>query len=95
MSISSSLIQAAVAVVSAVSFAQVVRALFSLFALAGFVMFFRPLLIGIGRALVLAVRPRLTEDQLAARLTVYKSFLKQRGIHPASMPAEPAIASRG
>jgi hypothetical protein len=95
MLISSSLIQAAVAAVSAVSLAQVVRALFILCALAGFVMFFRPLLIGIGRALVLAVRPRQTEVQLAARLTMYKSFLQQRGIHLPSTPAETPVASRG
>jgi hypothetical protein len=30
-------------------------------------MFFRPLLIGIARALVLVVRPRPTKDKLAAR----------------------------
>jgi len=30
-------------------------------------MFFRPLLVGIARALVLVVRPRPTKDELAAR----------------------------
>jgi hypothetical protein len=35
--------------------------------LGGLLMFFRPLLIGIARALVLVVRPRPTKDQLAAR----------------------------
>jgi hypothetical protein len=35
--------------------------------LGGVVMFFRPLLIGIARALVLVVRPRPTKDELAAR----------------------------
>jgi hypothetical protein len=62
-----SLIHHAVAFLSAFSFAQLVRSLFSLSAMAGFVMFFRPLLTGIVRALVLAVRPRLTKDELAAR----------------------------
>jgi hypothetical protein len=35
--------------------------------LGGLVMFFRPLLVGIARALVLVVRPRPTKDELAAR----------------------------
>jgi hypothetical protein len=62
-----SLLHSAVVFLSAFSFAQLVRALFSLLVLTGFVMFFRPLLTGIARALVLTVRPRLTKDQLAAR----------------------------
>ncbi|MFL6674767.1 MAG: hypothetical protein ACJ8LG_15920 [Massilia sp.] len=62
MSLISTLIQAVGAFLSAVSFAQVVRAVFSLSALAGFVMFFRPLLVGIARALVLTVRPRRARD---------------------------------
>ena len=35
--------------------------------LGGILMFFRPLLVGIARALVLVVRPRPTKDELAAR----------------------------
>jgi hypothetical protein len=35
--------------------------------LGGVLMFFRPLLVGIARALVLVVRPRLTKEELAAR----------------------------
>jgi hypothetical protein len=62
-----SLLHSAAVFLSAFSFAQLVRALFSLLVLTGFVMFFRPLLTGIARALVLTVRPRLTKDQLAAR----------------------------
>lgn len=35
--------------------------------LGGVLMFFRPLLVGIARALVLVVRPRPTKDELLAR----------------------------
>jgi hypothetical protein len=95
MSVTSSLIQAASAFVSAVSFSQVVRGVFSLSALTGFVMFFRPLLVGIARALALAVRPRLTEEQLATRRKLHNSFLLQRGVSlPATQP-DAAVASRG
>jgi hypothetical protein len=79
MSLTSTLLQAASAFLSAVSFAQVVRAVFSLSALVGFVMFFRPLLVGIGRALVLAVRPRLTREQLAARRAAQLNAIASRG----------------
>jgi uncharacterized membrane protein len=53
--------------ISAISFAQVIRALFSLSVFIGLVMFFRPLLTGVVRALVLALRPRMTAEQLATR----------------------------
>jgi hypothetical protein len=53
--------------ISAISFAQVIRALFSLSVLIGLVMFFRPLLTGVVRALLLALRPRMTAEQLATR----------------------------
>jgi uncharacterized membrane protein len=95
MSVASSLIQATSAFMSAVSFAQVARGVFSLAALTGFAMFFRPLLVGIARALALAVRPRLTEEQLAARRTLHNSFLLRRGVSlPAAQP-DAAVASRG
>jgi hypothetical protein len=53
--------------ISAISFAQVVRGVFSLSVLVGLVMYFRPLLTGLVRALVLVVRPRITAEQLARR----------------------------
>jgi hypothetical protein len=62
-----SLLHSAAVFLSAFSFAQVVRALFSLLTLTGFVMFFRPLLTGIARALVLTVRPRAAKPPFAAR----------------------------
>jgi hypothetical protein len=94
MSFVSSVIQVAGPFVSAVSFAQVVRGLFSMSALAGFVMVFRPLLTGIARALLLAVRPRLTQEQLVARRKRYDAASLQRGINPAGSGAE-ALSSRG
>jgi hypothetical protein len=47
--------------------AQLVTGMVQLIVLGAVLMFFRPLLVGIARALVLVVRPRLTKDQLAAR----------------------------
>lgn len=52
---------------TAVPFSQLVLVMVQLTLLAGVLMFFRPLLVGIARALVLVVRPRPTKDELAAR----------------------------
>lgn len=62
-----SLLHSAAVFLSAFSFAHLVRALFGLLILTGFAMFFRPLLGGMARAIVLTVRPRLSKDQRAAR----------------------------
>ena len=53
--------------VMALPFTQLLLGLVQLTLLGGVLMFFRPLLIGIARALVLVVRPRPTRDELAAR----------------------------
>ena len=53
--------------VMALPFTQLLLVMVQLTLLGGVVMFFRPLLIGIARALVLVVRPRPTKDELAAR----------------------------
>jgi hypothetical protein len=53
--------------VTALPFAQLLTSMVQLTVLGAVLMFFRPLLIGIARALVLVVRPRPTKDQLAAR----------------------------
>lgn len=58
MSASLTLIQTAGAAVAAVPVGQVLRTATGLALLGGVAMFFRPLLIGLGRAAVLAVRPR-------------------------------------
>lgn len=64
MSTSLALIQTAVA---AVPVGQVLRTATGLALLGGVAMFFRPLLIGIGRAAVLAVRPRPPKVHLGQR----------------------------
>ena len=51
----------------ALPFAHLLLVMVQLTLLGGVVMFFRPLLIGIARALMLVVRPRPTKDELAAR----------------------------
>jgi hypothetical protein len=64
MSFSATLFQTPV---MALPFAHLLVCMVQLTLLGGLVMFFRPLLIGIARALMLAVRPRPTKDELAAR----------------------------
>lgn len=53
--------------VMAMPFTQLLTGMVQLIVLGGLLMFFRPLLVGIARALVLVVRPRPTKDELAAR----------------------------
>jgi hypothetical protein len=64
MSFSDTLFQAPM---TALPFMQLLISMIQLALLGGLLMFFRPLLIGIARALVLVVRPRPTKDELAAR----------------------------
>jgi hypothetical protein len=67
MSASLSLLQSAGAALAAVPFAQILRTATGLALLAGVAMFFRPLLVGIGRAAVLTIRPRPPKAHLAER----------------------------
>ena len=64
MSFTATLFQAPM---SALPFMQLFTSMVELVLLGCLLMFFRPLLVGIARALVLVVRPRLTKDELAAR----------------------------
>ena len=64
MSFSATLFQTPV---MALPFTHLLLAVVQLTLLGGILMFFRPLLVGIARALVLVVRPRPTKDELAAR----------------------------
>ena len=64
MSFSATLFQTQV---MALPFTHFLLAMVQLTLLGGILMFFRPLLVGIARALVLVVRPRPTKDELAAR----------------------------
>jgi hypothetical protein len=64
MSFTATLFQAPM---TALPFMQLLISMAQLALLGGVLMFFRPLLIGIARALVLVVRPRPSKDELAAR----------------------------
>lgn len=61
------LIQTAGSALSALPVAQFVRSAVVLALLAGAIMVFRPLLVGLGRAAMLAVRPRPQKLHLAKR----------------------------
>lgn len=59
-------------------FALLAISMVQLTVLGAVLMFFRPLLIGIARALVLVVRPRPTKDELAARRKLAQARAAQR-----------------
>ena len=67
MSFADTLIQTPLTVVP---FSQLLTSMVQLIVLGAVLMFFRPLLIGLARALVLLVRPRPTKAELAARRKV-------------------------
>ena len=85
--------------VSAIPVFAVVRGMLSLSAFAGVVMFFKPLLLGIVRALVLLVKPRRTKAQQAARLQMRNQQAMQRMINASNGPSHTAelraLAARG
>jgi hypothetical protein len=70
---------------TAMPFMQLLISMAQLILLGGVLMFFRPLLIGLARALVLVVRPRPTKDELAARR---KLRLAQQAVAAVTAPAE-------
>lgn len=67
MSLAANLFHSATALISTFPVADVARDVFNVAAVGGLVVLFRPLLTGIGRALVLTVRPRPSRAQQAAR----------------------------
>lgn len=69
-------------------FSQLLTGMVQLIVLGAVLMFFRPLLTGIARALVLVVRPRPTKDQLAARRKLNAAKLQ------AAMPDASVLGSR-
>ena len=85
MSFASTLFQAPFA---ALPFMQMFTSMVELALLGAVLMFFRPLLIGIARALVLVVRPRPTKDELAARRKLRDARLAQPAAAVAAAPAE-------
>jgi hypothetical protein len=66
MAFASSVVLLSGSFIPAVSPVQIVRGVMGMCAVAGFVTVFRPLLVGIARALALAVRPRPARARLAA-----------------------------
>jgi hypothetical protein len=75
------------------------RGLLSVSALAALLIFFKPLLSGIVRALVLVVRPRRTKEEQSARRQMRDSQMLQRMINSSQGPSHAAelraMASRG
>jgi hypothetical protein len=67
-----------------------VRGLLSVSALAGLLLFFKPLLTGIVRALVLVIRPRLTREQKSARRQMCDAQLFKRMINSSQGPSQAA-----
>ncbi|HEX8784916.1 MAG TPA: hypothetical protein VF793_01940 [Telluria sp.] len=90
MSFSSTLFQLPV---TALPFTHLLLCMVQLTLLGGVLMFFRPLLVGIARALVLVVRPRPTKDELAARRKLREAQRLQQAV-PADTAEVHAIASR-
>jgi hypothetical protein len=84
---------------SNVQLLPLVRAVLAVSALAGLMLFFKPLLTGIVRALVLVLRPRRSKEEQTARRQMRDSQMLQRMIaasHGPSQAAElRAIAARG
>lgn len=65
MSFAANLLHTATSFIATVPVAEVAHGVFNVVAVGAALVFFRPLLTGIGRALVLTVRPRRTPMQLA------------------------------
>jgi len=79
----------------AVSFSQLLTGMVELAVLAAVLMFFRPLLVGIARALVLVVRPRPTKDELAARRKLRDAKAQQQAAKAARQADAPAVRALG
>jgi hypothetical protein len=75
-----------------------VRGALGMSTIVGLILFFKPLLTGIARALVLTVRPRLSKDERAARNLMRNAQLFQRMINASQDPSQAAelraLASR-
>lgn len=68
----------------------ILRGIFSVSAVAGLLVFFKPLLAGIGRALLLLVKPRLSKEERIARRNLRDARMVQRMIDDAQCPNEAA-----
>lgn len=71
----------------------------SLFAIATVVVFFKPLLLGLGKAALLVVKPRLTKEEREARAKLRNTRIMQGVINSSSCPSHAAelraMAARG
>ncbi|WP_206085590.1 hypothetical protein [Massilia polaris] len=67
-----------------------VRGVFSFAAVAGLLVFFKPLLVGIARAMLLVVSPRLTKEQRQARRHMRDAQMLQRMINASHGPSHAA-----
>jgi len=74
MSSTAALVQTA----AAMPYGQVFSTTMYLALLGGLILFFRPLLVGIGRALYLTVRPRRSKAELAARRAIDDALALKR-----------------
>ena len=94
MSTTATLLQTA----AGVQIFPLIRGVVSLAAVAGLVVFFKPLLVGIARAALLVVRPRLTKEERLARRQMRDAQMMQNMINSSQGPSHAAelraLASR-
>ena len=94
MSTTATLLQSA----DSVQIFALVRGLFSFSPIDGLLVFFKPLLVGIARALFLVVSPRLTKEERQARRQMRDAQMLQRMINASHGPSHAAelraLASR-
>jgi hypothetical protein len=88
VSLTATLIQSAY--LADVPILPITRGVLGVTAGAGVAMYFKPLLTGIWRALVLTVRPRRTKAELAARRNMRDAQLVQRMINSSNDPSDAA-----
>ena len=86
MSTTATLLQTA----AGVQIFPLVRGVFSLAAVAALLVFFKPLLIGVARALFLVVRPRLTKEERLARRHMRDAQMLQNMINSSQGPSHAA-----
>ena len=86
MSTTATLLQTA----AGVQIFPLVRGVFSLAAIAGLLVFFRPLLVGVARAMLLVVRPRLTKEERLARRQMRDAQMLQNMINSSQGPSHAA-----
>lgn len=86
MSTTATLLQSA----AGVQIFPLVRGVVSLAAVAGLLVFFKPLLVGLARALFLVVSPRLTKEERLARRQMRDARMLQNMINSSQGPSHAA-----